>query len=194
MPRPAGAPRALSSVHPGSCLQSAVPRLAGARAPPIRRHTCRSRPYTGALPRHTHTDTLTYTHSHTHIHTPSPPGPAGDPSPFNHLAGAEEGLRHRTARNFPRGERGAQTVPVPRHAGSRRGGGGRDSHPSPPSPSSRPLPPHVPMHLLAEGGTRQAGASRPSTQPSPRPTAHSPAQGRTSVRQPSRRAPEQMLA
>lgn len=85
----------------------------------------------------------------THTHTPSPPGPAGDPSPFNHLAVAEEGLRHRAARNFPRGEREAQSVPVPRHAGSRRGG----HLPSPPSPSSRPLPPYVPMHLLAEGGS-----------------------------------------
>lgn len=135
----------------------------------------------------THTDTLTHTHSHIDIHTPSPPGPAGDPSPFNHLAGAEEGLRHRTARNFPRGERGAQTVPVPRHARSRRGGEEGDRHPSPPSPCSCPLPPHVPMHLLAEGGGpagRGQQAQHPA-QPAPHCTLASPGQDKRAAAQPA---------
>lgn len=170
-------PRPLRAVRRAEARGSARPAhtTSHLQAPPLDRGP--PPPHTPT--RHTHVYTLTRIHTHT-----LSARPCGGPLPFNHLAGAEEGLRHRTARNFPRGERGAQTVPVPRHAGSRRGGG------PPPKSTFAVLspPPPARANASARRGRDPAGRGQQAqhpAHPAPHCTLANPGQDKRAAAQPA---------
>jgi hypothetical protein len=145
--------QAFSSASPRPSSRQPFSRPAGARAAPLPcpRHARDPAPGGRGPPRHTH---------------PLSSIPAGDPSPFNHLAGAEARLQHPAAAKFPQGERGTE------RAGSSTARGRTDGRTDGVlRVCPRPLPPHVPMHLLARGG----GAGPVPRSPRPRPAAHSQA-------------------
>jgi hypothetical protein len=163
------------------------------QAPPLGRTLPATHSHTHA---HTHTDAHTYT-----THTPLLRlALRGNPSPFNHLAVAEEGLSETPGGpELSPGREGStdRPSPAPRRELEGGGGGGRGISRVHLRRPLAPSPPYVPMHLLADGGSPSRQGAKQAQHPGPAPQPCSlhtlqPRAGQCAA--PNRQAPEQMLA